>query len=177
MEDKTKFQTKVDNNHFKGNDSPFNYVSLQFENDKDVNQIGMIHLYRNKETKETIIKKEFYFKFGSLDAKDKQDITGKPDEINDIQIVKGKDYCTLLTCTPNGINSHRLLVRGSPSQPKRILHARRCPSEHRCRDTRPLKAQLQHDVEIRLKHQRIEGLVHILGDRQGRQALSCRLQE
>lgn len=87
MEDKTKFQTKVDNNHFKGNDSPFNYVSLQFENDKDVNQIGMIHLYRNKETKETIIKKEFYFKFGSLDAKDKQDITGKPDEINDNSII------------------------------------------------------------------------------------------
>ena len=24
----------------------------------------------------------------------------------------GKDYCTLLTCTPYGINSHRLLVRG-----------------------------------------------------------------
>ena len=37
----------------------------------------------------------------------------EPDEINDIQIVKGKDYCTLLTCTPYGINSHRLLVRGS----------------------------------------------------------------
>ena len=36
-----------------------------------------------------------------------------PDEINDIEIVKGKDYCTLLTCTPYGINSHRLLVRGN----------------------------------------------------------------
>ena len=37
----------------------------------------------------------------------------RPDEINDIEIVKGKDYCTLLTCTPYGINSHRLLVRGN----------------------------------------------------------------
>ncbi len=37
----------------------------------------------------------------------------RPDEINDVQIVAGKDLCTLLTCTPYGINSHRLLVRGS----------------------------------------------------------------
>ena len=27
-------------------------------------------------------------------------------------IVDGKDYCTLFTCTPYGINTHRLLVRG-----------------------------------------------------------------
>ena len=26
--------------------------------------------------------------------------------------VKGKDYCTLVTCTPYGVNTHRLLVRG-----------------------------------------------------------------
>ena len=37
----------------------------------------------------------------------------RPDEIDDIQIVEGKDFCTLLTCTPYGINSHRLLVRGT----------------------------------------------------------------
>ena len=37
----------------------------------------------------------------------------RPDEIDDIQIVEGEDYCTLLTCTPYGINSHRLLVRGT----------------------------------------------------------------
>ena len=36
----------------------------------------------------------------------------RPDEINDVQIVEGQDYCTLLTCTPYGVNSHRLLVRG-----------------------------------------------------------------
>ena len=35
-----------------------------------------------------------------------------PKEINDLQIVEGKDYCTLFTCTPYGINTHRLLVRG-----------------------------------------------------------------
>ena len=37
----------------------------------------------------------------------------RPDEIDDIQIVPGEDLCTLLTCTPYGINSHRLLVRGT----------------------------------------------------------------
>ena len=35
-----------------------------------------------------------------------------PTEIEDLQIVAGKDYCTLFTCTPYGINTHRLLVRG-----------------------------------------------------------------
>ena len=37
----------------------------------------------------------------------------RPNEIDDVQIVAGKDLCTLLTCTPYGVNSHRLLVRGS----------------------------------------------------------------
>ena len=38
--------------------------------------------------------------------------TVKPGETDDLQIVPGKDHCTLLTCTPYGINTHRLLVRG-----------------------------------------------------------------
>ena len=36
----------------------------------------------------------------------------EPHETEDLLIVEGKDYCTLVTCTPYGINSHRLLVRG-----------------------------------------------------------------
>ena len=36
----------------------------------------------------------------------------EPDDSSLIQIVEGKDYCTLLTCTPYGINTQRLLVRG-----------------------------------------------------------------
>lgn len=36
----------------------------------------------------------------------------EPEEISALQIEEGKDYCTLVTCTPYGINSHRLLVRG-----------------------------------------------------------------
>lgn len=36
-----------------------------------------------------------------------------PSEMKDLQVVPGEDYCTLLTCTPYGVNSHRLLVRGT----------------------------------------------------------------
>ena len=35
-----------------------------------------------------------------------------PHELDDLDIVEGEDYCTLVTCTPYGINTHRLLVRG-----------------------------------------------------------------
>ncbi len=35
-----------------------------------------------------------------------------PDDLTDLQIIEGEDLCTLITCTPYGINSHRLLVRG-----------------------------------------------------------------
>lgn len=36
----------------------------------------------------------------------------EPNDVNLIQIEEGKEYCTLLTCTPYGINTQRLLVRG-----------------------------------------------------------------
>ena len=36
-----------------------------------------------------------------------------PDEVNDLYAVPGEDYCTLVTCTPYGINTHRMLVRGN----------------------------------------------------------------
>lgn len=35
-----------------------------------------------------------------------------PDELEDLAIDPEKDYCTLLTCTPYAVNTHRLLVRG-----------------------------------------------------------------
>lgn len=36
----------------------------------------------------------------------------KPEDTEKLQIIDGKDYVTLVTCTPYGINDHRLLVRG-----------------------------------------------------------------
>ena len=47
-----------------------------------------------------------------------------PTESDELKIVEGEDYVTLMTCTPYGINTHRLLVRGrrieTPNQYKRI---------------------------------------------------------
>ena len=42
----------------------------------------------------------------------------RPEDTSDLVIEEGKDYCTLITCTPYGINSHRLLVRGVRVQEK-----------------------------------------------------------
>ena len=36
----------------------------------------------------------------------------EPTDLSDLQIEEGKDLCTLVTCTPYGIKTHRLLVRG-----------------------------------------------------------------
>ena len=36
----------------------------------------------------------------------------EPTDVSTLIIEAGKDLCTLVTCTPYGINSHRLLVRG-----------------------------------------------------------------
>ena len=36
----------------------------------------------------------------------------EPDDVAALEIVEGEDLCTLVTCTPYGVNSHRLLVRG-----------------------------------------------------------------
>ncbi|KNE31052.1 sortase [Lactobacillus delbrueckii] len=36
----------------------------------------------------------------------------KPTQVDQLKIVKGKDLCTLMTCTPYMINTHRLLVTG-----------------------------------------------------------------
>ncbi len=37
----------------------------------------------------------------------------EPHEMESLKLEEGKDYCTLITCTPYGINTHRILVRGA----------------------------------------------------------------
>jgi len=39
--------------------------------------------------------------------------TVRPDEVSDVRRFEKEDYCTLVTCTPYGSNTHRLLVRGT----------------------------------------------------------------
>lgn len=43
----------------------------------------------------------------------------EPEQVDALAITPGEDYCTLVTCTPYGINTHRLLVRG-----RRVENAR-----------------------------------------------------
>ncbi len=48
-----------------------------------------------------------------------------PHETDDLNIVHGEDYCTLVTCTPYGINTHRMLVRGTRIEniePDRVIN-------------------------------------------------------
>ena len=35
-----------------------------------------------------------------------------PADLSELKIIPGQDLCTLVTCTPYGVNTHRLLVRG-----------------------------------------------------------------
>ena len=49
----------------------------------------------------------------------------EPEDVTALQIESGKDLCTLVTCTPYGINSHRLLVRGRRIEtPDKLKHIR-----------------------------------------------------
>lgn len=48
----------------------------------------------------------------TLTYKVDQILTVKPEEISALKIDPNQDYCTLVTCTPYGVNTHRLLVRG-----------------------------------------------------------------
>ena len=48
-----------------------------------------------------------------------------PDKTDDLNVVAGEDYCTLVTCTPYGINTHRMLVRGTRIEniePERVIN-------------------------------------------------------
>lgn len=52
-----------------------------------------------------------------------------PSETSALQIVENEDYCTLVTCTPYGINTHRLLVRGHRIETEEKAAALRVTSE------------------------------------------------
>ena len=48
--------------------------------------------------------------------------TVEPTDLSDLTIRRGKDYCTIVTCTPYGINTHRLLVRGHRIPTEKYYH-------------------------------------------------------
>lgn len=71
-----------------------------------------------------------------------QIITVLPYEVDHTRIIEGEDYVTLVTCTPYGINSHRLLVRGTrvPYQTQDMATTNPWPVVHKEKDQRiPLR--------------------------------------
>ena len=49
----------------------------------------------------------------------------EPNEVDPLLIEDGKSYCTLVTCTPYGVNTHRMLVRGHRIEnPKEVVRVR-----------------------------------------------------
>lgn len=58
-----------------------------------------------------------------------QILTVEPHQTEDLKIVEGMDYVTLVTCTPYAVNTHRLLVRG-----KRIPYSEAVELEERVQD-------------------------------------------
>lgn len=53
----------------------------------------------------------------------------EPQETDDLLIVEGEDLCTLVTCTPYGINSHRMLVRGHRIATEEVRAVRRLTAD------------------------------------------------
>ena len=48
----------------------------------------------------------------------------EPTDLSNLQIINGMDYCTLVTCTPYGVNTHRLLVRGHRIKTENAMEVR-----------------------------------------------------
>ena len=53
-----------------------------------------------------------------------------PHDTTFLGIVPGQDFCTLVTCTPTGVNTHRLLVRGTRISYEPSIEAQSAEPEH-----------------------------------------------
>lgn len=58
-----------------------------------------------------------------------QILTVLPHEVEPLYVVEGEDYCTLVTCTPYGVNSHRMLVRGTRIENVQEVKTRRVTAD------------------------------------------------
>lgn len=70
----------------------------------------------------TVLGESFYYKVDQIK-------TVLPEDTRDLRKVQDKDYITLVTCTPTGVNSHRLLVRGERIDPPAADSAQTLPSQ------------------------------------------------
>ena len=58
-----------------------------------------------------------------------QILTVLPHEVEPLYVQEGEDFCTLVTCTPYGINTHRLLVRGTRIENEEIVAVKRVTAD------------------------------------------------
>ena len=59
----------------------------------------------------------YIYVFGEILAYEVTEIqVVEPEDVDSLKTVQGEDLCTLVTCTPYGINSHRLLVTGTRTE-------------------------------------------------------------
>lgn len=70
-----------------------------------------------------------------------------PDDFSLLQIEKGEDYVTLLTCTPYGINSHRLLVRGSRTEESSLQMSLTAPEPETEKEISGTEEKCETDLE------------------------------
>ena len=63
-----------------------------------------------------------------------------PEEVDALRVEREKDLCTLVTCTPFGINTHRLLVRGTRIPEKELMKAQQDTEEE------ILRTEIRHSV-------------------------------
>ena len=71
-----------------------------------------------------------------------------PHETGDLLAVPGKDYCSLVTCTPYGINSHRLLVRGIRIELEKEAVAQQLQEEIREQSAMPMELMVAGAVAV-----------------------------
>lgn len=57
----------------------------------------------------------------SLTYETDQIVIVEPIDFSKLKIEEGKDYCSLVTCTPYGINTHRLIIRGHRIENKEVI--------------------------------------------------------
>lgn len=70
----------------------------------------------------TVLGQTLYYKVDQV-------LTVAPEDTDKLRKVPGADLITLVTCTPKGINSHRLLVRGERTDPPSVESAQSFPSQ------------------------------------------------
>jgi len=70
----------------------------------------------------TVLGQTIYYKVDQI-------LTVLPEDTDALRKVPGKDLITLVTCTPKGVNSHRLLVRGQRIDPPAADSAQTVPSQ------------------------------------------------